>query len=326
MTKSVLLLNLIICAIGVALAFIPPASAYLQLYVSDLALYALLAVSFDITFGFGGMLSLAQALFFGLSSYVVAWLVMFGGYDLLVVTPAAVLGAILISILTGFIAVRGDKHGLLILTLIFVTVAYVWAQNSRALTGGDDGLILAGAPFRVLGEDLSSAGRYEFSMLAFAFAFGLIVYVMWSPFGQILRAIKDNELRAEFVGYNTRLIKIAAFALSGFAAGISGIIYAVMYQHVHSGELHWTVSASALIWAFFGGLGTLAGPVIGVVIIKPFEDMAGVWIGYPKLFTGFILIMMVLVARAGVLGAALRLVDLWQAGRPGTDRQERHAA
>ena len=220
--------------------------------------------------------------------------------------------AILVAAFTGFIAVRGDKHGLLILTLIFVTVAYVWAQDNRAITGGDDGLILASEPFRVFGSNLSAIGRYRFSMLAFAFSFGLIVYLLWSPFGQVLRAIKDNELRAEFVGYDTRLIKIGAFALSGFAGGVAGLMYAVMYQHVHSGQLHWTVSASALIWAFFGGLGTVAGPVIGVILIRPFEDITGIWIGHPKFFTGLILIAMVLVARAGVLGGALRLASFWR--------------
>jgi branched-chain amino acid transport system permease protein len=304
----------------VVLAFVPPTSPYSQLYLTDLALYSLLAVSFDVTFGYAGMLSLAQALFFGASSYTVAWLLMFGGYDLLFVVPAAVFVAVLVAILTGFIAVRGDNHGLLILTLIFVTFAYIWAQDNRAVTGGDDGLILAGEPFRLFGSDLSSAARYRFSMLAFAASFGLIVYLIWSPFGQVLRAIKDNALRAELVGFNTRLIKIAAFAVSGLAGGVAGVIYAIMYQHVHSGQLHWTVSASALIWAFFGGLGTLAGPVIGVIVIRSFEDFTGVWIGHPKFFTGLILIAMVLAARTGVLGLFLRLPELWRASRSAFDR------
>ena len=310
MSRPILILNLLICAGSAVLAFVPPASAYSQLYVTDLALYALLAVSFDVTFGYGGMLSLAQALFFGVSSYVVAWLLMFGGYDLLIVAAAGIIVAILVAAFTGFIAVRGDKHGLLILTLIFVTVAYIWAQDNRAITGGDDGLILASEPFRVFGSNLSAIGRYRFSMLAFAGSFGMIVYLLWSPFGQVLRAIKDNELRAEFLGYDTHLIKIAAFALSGFAGGVAGVMYAIMYQHVHSGQLHWTVSASALIWAFFGGLGTVAGPVIGAIIIRTVEDITGAWIGHPKFFTGLILIVMVLAARTGVLGAVFRLASL----------------
>jgi branched-chain amino acid transport system permease protein len=294
------------------LTIVPPASSYSQLYVTDLALYALLAVAFDVTFGFGGMLSLAQALFFGVSSYVVAWLLMFGGYDLILVSIAGVAVAVIVAAFTGFIAVRGDKHGLLILTLIFVTVIYVWAQDNRAITGGDDGLILASEPFRVFGHDLTSLGRYRFSMLAFALSFGLIVYLLWSPFGQVLRAIKDNELRTEFIGYDTRMIKIGAFALSGVAGGAAGVMYSVMYQHVHSGQLHWSVSAGALIWAFFGGLGTVAGPVIGVLVLRPFEDFAGIWIGHPKFFTGLILIATVLVARQGVLGAALRVSGAWR--------------
>lgn len=307
MTRPVLTLNFVILAAAIVLALLPPSSSYSQLYVTDLALYSLLAVAFDVTFGFGGMLSLAQALFFGTASYVVAWLLMYGGYDLLFVSIAATAVAIGVAIFTGFIAVRGDKHGLLILTLIFVTVAYVWAQDNRSITGGDDGLILAAEPFRIFGQDLTSVGRYRFSMLAFALAFAATVYLLWSPFGQVLRAIKDNELRTEFVGYDTRLIKLGAFGLSGLSAGVAGVIYAVMYQHVHSGELHWSVSAGALIWAFFGGLGTVGGPVVGVLLIRPFEDFTGLWLGHPKFFTGLVLIVTVLLARRGLMGALLRL-------------------
>ena len=320
MSRPILIVNILIGVAGIALALFPPATPYSQLYITDLALYSLLAVAFDITFGYGGMLSLAQALFFGCSSYVVAWLLLAGGHDLLLVSAAAIIAAMIVAGITGFIAVRGDSHGLLILTLIFVTVVYVWAQDNRAITGGDDGLILASEPFRMFGTNLSADGRYRFSMLAFVAAFGLIVFFLWSPFGLVLRAIKHNELRAEFAGYNTRLIKISAFALSGFAGGVAGVMYAVMYQHVHSGLLHWTVSASALIWAFFGGLGTLAGPVIGVLVIKPFEDITGVWLGHPKFFTGLILIAMVLVARAGLLGETLRLAGAWLRPRTGSKR------
>jgi len=103
-------------------------------------------------------------------------------------------------------------------------------------------------------------------------------------------------------------VRVAAFSLTGFIAGTAGVIYAVMFQHVHTGQLHWTVSASALVWAFFGGLGTLAGPVLGVLIIRPFEDLTALWIGHPKFFTGLVLIAMVLTNRAGVMGVVLRAI------------------
>ena len=316
MSRPVIILNLLVCAIGAIMALVPPAASYSQLYIADLALNALLAVAFDITFGYAGMLSLAQALFFGTSAYIVSWLLIAGEYDLLYIAPVAILVTTILAAITGFVAVRGDSHGLLILTLIFVTVVYVWAQDHRAITGGDDGLILATEPFRLFGADLAATGRYRLSMALFVVVFGFVVYLMWSPFGQVLRAIKDNELRLEFLGYDTRWIKVAAFALSGTVAGVAGFVYAIMYQHVHTGQLHWTVSAGALVWAFFGGLGTLAGPVLGAVIIKPFEDFSAIWIGHPKFFTGLVLIAMVLLSPNGVVGAAVGLMG-WR-------RRERH--
>jgi len=308
MTRPLLIINALICMAGLAAAALAPASAYSQLYICDLALFSLLAVAFDVTFGFAGMLSLAQALFFGTAAYAIGWLLLSGGTDLAYAVPLAVLAATAMATVIGFVAVRGSNHGLLILTLIFVTVAYTWAQNQRDLTGGDDGLVLASEPFRLFGHDLTGLGRYRFSMLAFSLAFAVTVYLMWSPFGRVLRAIKENSLRADFLGYDTVWVRVAAFSLTGFIAGTAGVIYAVMFQHVHTGQLHWTMSASALVWAFFGGLGTLAGPVLGVLIIRPFEDLTALWIGHPKFFTGLVLIAMVLTNRAGVMGVVLRAI------------------
>ncbi len=320
MTRSLIVVNMLVCAVAVILIGFAPESSYYQLYVADLALYSLLAVSFDVTFGFAGMLSLAQALFFGASAYTIGWLLLSAHVDLALAIPAALLVTAVIAAATGYVAVRGGNHGLLILTLIFVTVAYTWAQNHRELTGGDDGLILAGEPFRFFGVDLTSLGRYRLSLGCFAVAFAISAYLMWSPFGRVLRAIKENELRAEFVGYDTKWIKIAAFTLSGLIAAAAGTIYTITFQHVHTGLLHWTVSASALVWAFFGGLGTLAGPVLGTVLIRPFEDLTGAWIGHPKFFTGLILLAMVLVARSGVLGLLLQ-IPIWRRRKPKTIEQ-----
>jgi branched-chain amino acid transport system permease protein len=281
----------------------------------------LLAVSFDVTFGFGGMLNLGQAMFFGLAAYVIGWLLLWNGADLAYAVPAAILTATLSATLVGFVAVRGSNHSLLILTLIFVTVSYTWAQNQRDLTGGDDGLILAGTSLRVFGHDILATGRYRFSMLSFSFVFALTVYLMWSPFGRVLRAIKENTLRADFLGYDTVLVRVAAFSLGGFIAGTAGVIYAISFQHVHTGQLHWTVSASALVWAFFGGLGTLAGPILGVLIIRPFEDLTAMWVGHPKFFTGFLLVVMVLMNRFGVLGLMLSGVDRFRASLGGKGRE-----
>lgn len=320
MSRPLLILNGLICLAAIVLAVLPPESAYLRLYLCDLALFGLLAVSFDVTFGFGGMLNLGQAMFFGLAAYVIGWLLLSNGVDLAYAVPAAILVATLFATIVGFVAVRGSNHSLLILTLIFVTVSYTWAQNQRDLTGGDDGLILAGASFRLFGYDILAIGRYRLSMLSFSFVFALTLYLMWSPFGRVLRAIKENTLRADFLGYDTVLVRVAAFSLGGFIAGTAGVIYAISFQHVHTGQLHWTVSASALVWAFFGGLGTLAGPVLGVLIIRPFEDLTALWVGHPKFFTGLLLVVMVLVNRFGVLGLLLSGVDRFRAGIGGKGR------
>jgi branched-chain amino acid transport system permease protein len=281
---------------------LPYQSSYVRLLITEIMVFGLLAVSFDLLFGFAGLLSVGQALYFGVGAYLMAFAAQRYGLEVPAAILCALAGVLVLAVATGFVCLRVRGHNFLIITIIFSTAAYFLATNWSELTGGDDGLVLESKVFRLTGETLTNTGRERVVLACFLAAFGATFLLLLSPFGRVLRAIKENDRRAEFLGYDTARIKLAAFCWAGALAGLAGALYAILFRHVHTGLLHWIISGDALIWSFFGGVGTLAGPVLGVALLLPFEEVISSAVGLPKLFTGILLVLMVLVNRKGILG------------------------
>ncbi|MFO1188169.1 MAG: branched-chain amino acid ABC transporter permease [Alphaproteobacteria bacterium] len=300
---------LVIVAVVVAgFAAMPPASNYWQLLITQIGMFGLLAIAFDICLGFAGMLSLATALFYGLGAYGFAYALKALGLDVICGAVVAVAFAMVAALLTGSLAVRLKGPSFLIMSLLLVTAVHAIAQNWKGITGGDDGLVLDPQLFRALGHAFVPIDRYYFGLALFAIGFFSTAALVASPLGRLMRSVKENDFRAEMLGYSARAIKLAAFTWAAGLAGLAGAGYAAAFQHVHTGLLHWTVSAEALMFGFFGGIGTLVGPVVGAAIVLPFEDFMSSKVGYPRLFTGILLVVMVLVHRDGVLGLVKAVV------------------
>jgi branched-chain amino acid transport system permease protein len=293
----------LVAAVLAVLFALPPTTNYLQLLISEIVSYALLAVAFDVCLGFTGLLSLATALYFGLGAYFFVFGLQVVGLGVGAATALAVALVLCVAAVTGRIAVQLRGPAFLVVTLILVTAAYALAQSWKAVTGGDDGLVLDPALFKMLDIQFTSVHRYRFSLVVFAIGFFLTVALIHSPLGRLFRSVKENEFRLELLGYNPRIIKLVAFCWAAMLAALAGAIYCVAFQHVHTGLFYWSISANALMWAFFGGLGSLIGPVLGVTILLPFESFMSPLVGYPRLFTGVVLMIIVLVHRGGVVGA-----------------------
>jgi branched-chain amino acid transport system permease protein len=295
-------LLLLVATVLFVLFLIPPSTQYMQLLITEIAGYGLLAVAFDVCFGFTGLLSLATALYFGLGAYFFVFSLKALGMDVLGAMMISIVLVLGIATLTGIIAVQLRGAAFLVLTMILVTASYGLAQAWKNVTGGDDGLVLDPSLFHGLGRQFTSTDRYRFALSLFAVGFFVTVALIRSPMGRLFRTVKENAFRLELLGYSATSIKLIAFCWAALLAAIAGVIYCVTFQHVHTGLFHWSVSANALIWAFFGGLGSLTGPLAGVSVLLPFENYVGSIIGYPRLFSGLLLIAVVLIHKDGLAG------------------------
>jgi branched-chain amino acid transport system permease protein len=309
--------NLVLAILAAVLALLfvlPPSTAYLQLLVTEIVSYALLAVAFDVCLGFAGLLNLATALFFGLGAYLFVLGLKVLGLDVLTATAFAAALVLSVAVATGLLAVQLRGPAFLVVTLIFVTASYALAQNWKNLTGGDDGLILEPSLFHIFNRQFSGVDRYRFGLIVFTVGFFLTVALIRSPLGRLFRSVKENEFRLELLGYNSRVIKLIAFCWAALLASLAGAIYCVAFRHVHTGLFSLSISVNALIWAFFGGLGSLIGPLIGVSVLLPFENYMSSVIGYPRLFSGLLLVIVVLVHKDGLAGI-LGTLSEWFARR-----------
>jgi branched-chain amino acid transport system permease protein len=298
----------IVLAVVAMALIVQPTSSYYRLLFAQIAISALLAISFDVCLGFAGMLTMGTATFFGLGAYVFYYAL--GGWSVdlllaLLVAEAAVLAA---ALPLGYLAVQLSGPGFFILTLLLVSVVFQLAQTWRFATGGDDGFALDPSVFKLFGMAITAQTRYVLTIVLFACGYLLTALLLRSPLGLLCRGVRENEFRMELLGYSSRGIKLIAFCWSALVAGLAGIGYALSIEHVHSGLFHWTLSGQAMLWAFFGGVGTLLGPSLGAALLVPFEDYVGSYIGYPRLFTGVLLIAVVLLmGRRGLFGLLTKL-------------------
>lgn len=274
-------------------------------------IWGLFAISFDLVFGYTGMLSLGHSVYFGLGAYGAALMVLHVQPGVLLPLTVGLLVGLAAAIVIGALAVRASRHGFIIVTAVSALIVSLVAQSQRALTGGEDGLTVPPPPLEVLGW---SAGCVQpgpaFLMilllvsLSFVFLYGLVR----APVGTALRSVRDNESRARSLGYDILRVKWLAFALSGGGAALSGALLALTNCYVSTGLFHWLVSADVLVWTLFGGMGTLVGPLVGTgVFFALREALSGVWpSGYPILI-GMVLLFVVRLFPQGLMGVSKRV-------------------
>lgn len=279
-------------------------------------IWGLFALSFDVVFGYAGLLSLGHSVYFGLGAYGAAWTLLAlhsgaspgAGTGLGVVLPLLAglgLGG-LIAIGLAPLLVRTGRHGFIIATAVTALIAFTLAQSRRDLTGGDDGLTLPPLPLALGGWRAGCADpgpAYGLVLLLVATTVALYGAIVRGPVGLALRLVRENERRAEALGFDVLRVKALAFALGGAGAALAGALYALTGCHVSTRVFHWLVSADALIWTLFGGAGTLVGPLLGTAVFLALrEGLSGLWPpGYPIL-VGLALLLTVRAFPEGLLG------------------------
>lgn len=282
-------------------------------------IWGLFALSFDLVFGYAGLLSLGHSVYFGLGAYGAALMALHvaPGVALPLAVGVVVGGAG--AAVVGAFAVRTGSHGFIIVTAVTALVAYLLAQSQRAITGGDDGLSLPAPPLAVGGWSAGCAvpgPAYHLVLGVTAVGFLLFYRLVRAPLGTALRLVRENPRHAEALGYDVLRIKWLAFTLAGGGAALAGTLYALTGCYVSTELFHWLVSADALIWTLFGGAGTLVGPLVGTsVFFSLREALSGVWqTGYPVL-VGLALLLVVRFFPGGLLGIFRRASALFGGSR-----------
>lgn len=254
-------------------------------------IFGIFAVGFNILFGLTGYLSFGHAAFFGVGSYAAVWSFKLLTLDAIPAMIFAVLISGLFALLIGFLCLRRSGIYFSILTLAFAQMSYNLAYSVLTpITNGETGLQLtindprvldaamgqgfAGQPVpTLLGQQMSGYAGFYFCAGFLILSFFIAQRIAGSPFGMMLKAIKSNQTRMQFTGFNTRPYALSAFVISGMYAGLAGALLAVTDPLAGAERMQWTASGEVVLMTILGGVGTLVGPVIGAWIIKYFENI-----------------------------------------------------
>jgi branched-chain amino acid transport system permease protein len=275
--------------------------------------FGLFACAFNLLFGYGGLLSFGQAAFFGMASYVCAYVSKSWG-----VTPeiAILLGALtaaLLGLIIGALAIRRQGIYFAMITLALSQMVYFFSLRA-SFTGGEDGIqaVPRGHLFGVI--DLSNdLALYTLVALIVLASLLIINRIIHSPFGQVMKAIRDNEPRAISLGYKVERFKLLMFVLAATLAGIAGATKALVFQLASLTDIHWMMSGEVVLMALVGGVGTVYGPMFGALVIVAMETYLASLGSWVTVVQGAVFVVCVLAFRQGIAGMA---VQLWnRAGR-----------
>ena len=270
--------------------------------------FALFAAAFNLLIGFVGLLSFGHAMFLGTAGYVCAHAAKVWGFtpELAIIAGAA--AAALLGLLTGLLAIRRQGIYFAMITLALAQMIFFFCLQAP-FTGGEDG-IQAVPRGKLLGIlDLSNVwNMYGTVLLVFVGGFLLIYRTVHSPFGQVLKAIRENEARATSLGYNTNRYKLMAFVISAALSGVAGATNALVFQLAALNSVHWSMSGEVVLMNLVGGLGTIFGPVVGAFVVLAMENYLatlGFWV---TIVQGSIFVLCVLAFRRGIIGELGRLI------------------
>lgn len=305
---------ILLTALFAAFPFVLPYTAL----ANEIMLFALAAVAFDLCLGYTGVMMFCQASFFGVAVYATALTLLHVTSNIFVALAVGVAAAAVVAVLVGFMATQRSGTYAVLLTLAFAEMIYFIAFQWSSLTGGDNGLTGIKRPnlelFGLAEINLqSSLAFYFFSLIFFIGAFYLIRRITHSPFGKVLMAIRENEQRAQAIGYNTRMYKIAVFVLGGAFMGLAGALYCMYICFAHIHYVHFEISGNIVMMVLTGGMGTLFGPVVGAFIIVLATDVASALWDRWMIVMGAMFVFFVLFARGGIWG----FYEKWRRARKG---------
>jgi branched-chain amino acid transport system permease protein len=299
-----------LAVVTVALIVAPHVGIY-PVFLMKALCFALFACAFNLLLGYGGLLSFGHAMFLGGAGYVCAHVAKVWGWPPEAAILAGTAVATAMGVVVGFLAIRRQGIYFAMITLAIAQMVYFFAVQAP-FTHGEDGIqsVPRGMLFGLI--DLSRGLAMYYTVIVIFVAGWLFIYrIVYSPFGQVLKAIKENEPRAISLGYDAERYKLVAFILSAALAGLAGSTKAIVFQLASLTDVDWPMSGEVVLMVLLGGMGTTFGPVVGAFILVGLESVltsgvtiAGLALGpeWVPVITGAIFVVCVLAFRRGVVG------------------------
>lgn len=289
-------------------------STYQLNLASNILVWGLFAISFNMLWGVTGMLSFGQALYYGLGAYGVGLMVEhLGGGWYLPGIAAGLVAAILVSYLLGLLVVRVGGVYFTMLTLAFGQLAWQITFKLYDFTGGDDGI-----------QGIMPPGILENKIVYYYFLLILVLVSIWvlkrmaySPFGMMLRCVRQNPERVRSLGRRVRRNQLRIYMVSCFFASLAGALAVGIDNSIHTDMLFWTTSGEVILMSVLGGISQFFGPFVGAGCIIVIEDIVGAYTEYWSLIIGTVILVMVIAFPKGIVGEALHLRERWGKKEPG---------
>src|SRR5258706_1708413 len=278
------------------------------IFLMKVMCFALFAAAFNLLIGYVGLLSFGHAMFLGTAGYVFAHAAKVWGFPPELAVLAGALAAGGLGVVAGLLAIRRQGIYFAMITLALAQMIYFFYLQTP-FTHGEDGIqaVPRGRLFGFI--DLTNVwALYGTVLIVFLAGFLLIYRIVHSPFGQVLKAIRENEARATSLGYDVDRYKLVAFVLSATLAGVAGAMNALVFQLAALNNVHWSMSGEVVLMTLLGGLGTVFGPVVGALVVIAMENylaQLGAWVTVTQ---GVIFVICVLTFRRGVIGELARLI------------------
>jgi branched-chain amino acid transport system permease protein len=302
---KVLTLHAALIAVLFALNFILP--AYHHGNLARILVLATYAIGFNVMFGYTGLLSLGHAMFFAAGMYGLALTMRHLGWTPGPAFLAGLAASAGLALVVGFLALRTAGVAFMIVTLMFAQAAYLTVLLFGTYTRGDEGFVIQQADRAIWGIDLSDPGhRYLAALTLFSLALLAVLRLVRRPEGRVFVAIRENEERAQLLGYNTFAHKLASVVISGTISGAAGAAYALLFGYAGASFAGVQYSIFPLLWVLLGGAGTVIGPFIGVLFMFYLIDYASGLTSAYMLIAGVVLVALTLFAPQGIAGEVRR--------------------
>jgi len=268
---------------------------------SEMLIFAIFAMGYDILFGYTGLLSFGHAIFFGAGAYSSGLILIKLQAPLLVGLLGGIFVSLVIALVVGFLSIRVKGIYFVMVTLAFCQMFYFIALKWSGLTGGDNGL--HGVPRPSIGPiHLDSEIRlYYLVLMLFVLCLFLALRIVRSPFGRALQSLKSNEDRAKSIGFNTNHFKLISFLISAFFGALAGGLYALHLNFVPLETLNIMTSGDVVIMSIIGGIGTLYGPIFGAMLLVYLKNLLSAWTEQWNFIMGILFVTSVLTLRRGIL-------------------------
>jgi ABC-type branched-subunit amino acid transport system ATPase component/ABC-type branched-subunit amino acid transport system permease subunit len=281
---------------------------------TEIVIFSLLAIAYNLLMGYTGLVSFGHSAFFGIGGYAAALAQLYLVRGMVIPLIAGVLGATLAGAVIGFLLMRKRGVYFSLLTLAFTQMFFYIVYGATTVTGGENGLggiervPLGAGPLRL---DLGDKRVYYYTSAVLA---AVAIYVLWrvvhSPFGRVLEAIRENEVRASFVGYDVTRYKLTAFVVSCALSGLAGVLYTFLLNFAYPESLHVTMAGEIVAMTLVGGMRSFVGPAVGAAVFVFMRDTLSSWTENWLVYFGVIFIAFVMFSPNGIVGVWARLHGL----------------